>query len=81
MLCFDKCFQAGQVRTPESAIGFQPSVYCFQWLRIQAINAVSAFATLLHQMRPAQQSQVFGDCRPRDRKSPSDTPSRLATLT
>src|SRR3984893_10979573 len=79
VFCLHECFQAGQVRAPESTVVLEPGVHRPQWFGIELINAVASFAMLAHQMRPAQQSQVLRDCRTRDWEGSRDVASRLAS--
>src|ERR1700685_50317 len=59
---FYKGFEAGQIRAPETAVVFEPGVNRAQRLWVELVDAVAAFAMLLHQMRPAQQAKMLGDC-------------------
>lgn len=56
----------------------QPGVDCAKRLGIQMVEAVPAFPMLVHQVCATQQTQVFRNRRPRDRKRLRDLPSRLA---
>jgi hypothetical protein len=80
VLGFYKRLQVGQTGLPEDAILLQPGIDRFQRFRIELVEAVSALAPFLHQMGTAQQSQVFRDGRPRNRKRPRNLSGRLSSL-
>jgi hypothetical protein len=65
---FDEGFQAAKVRRPEAAILLDPAIDGAQRFRIEPVNAIAALPMLLHKMRAAQQAQMLGDCRTRNRK-------------
>src|SRR5205823_12806292 len=58
-----KSFQAGQIGAPEDTVLLQPGINSFQRPRIQRVNAMATFPSLLDQVCPPQQAQMFGDCR------------------
>src|ERR1700682_5126781 len=79
LFCLHECFQAGQVRAPESTVVLEPGIHSSQWFGIELINAVATFAMFAHQMRPAQQSQVLRDCRTRNWEGSRDVARWLAS--
>src|SRR3984893_7697872 len=79
VFCLHECFQAGQVRLPESTVVLKPRIHSPQWFGIELIHAVATFAMFAHQMRPAQQSQVLRDCRTRNREGSRDVARWLAS--
>src|ERR1700730_900753 len=79
VFCLHECFQAGQVRAPESTVVLEPGVHSSQWFGIELINAVASFAMFAHQMRPTQQSQVLRDCRTRNWEGSRDVARWLAS--
>lgn len=78
VLCFNKRFQVIQAGRPEGAVMLQPRIDRAKRLGIQMVETVPAFPMLVYQVCAAQQTQVFRNRRPRDRKRLRDLPSRLA---
>jgi len=58
---FYEGFQAGLAALPEDTILFEPRIDYFQRLRVQLVEAMPAFAPLMHEMCPPKQTQMFRD--------------------
>lgn len=56
----------------------KPRIDCAKRLGIQMVETVPAFPMLVYQVCATEQTQVFRNRRPRDRKRLRDLPSRLA---
>jgi hypothetical protein len=54
-------FQAGQTDAPETAVLVEPVVYGAEGFGIELVDAVAAFAVLVHEVGAAQQAKVLGD--------------------
>ena len=78
VLGFDEDFQIGQAGAPEAAVLLDPGVDGAERLGIEFVNAVTAFAMFADQVGAAQQAQVLGDGRARDREGFGDLSGRLA---
>jgi hypothetical protein len=80
VLRFNKRFEVIQTGCPEGAVLLQPRIDRAKRLGIQMVEAVPAFAVLVYQVCAPEQTQVFRNRRPRDRKRLRDLPSRLAPV-
>jgi hypothetical protein len=81
MFRFHKCLEAGQIRTPEAAIVFEPGIYGAKRFGIELIDAVAAFAMFKNQMRAAQKTEMLRYGRPGNRKGLGDMARRLTAAT
>ena len=78
MFGFDELFQAGEIDVPEVAVLVEPVIYGAERFGIELVDAVAALAVLAHEVRAAQQAQVFGNRRTGDGKGAGDFSGRLA---
>ena len=51
---FDELFQAGQTDAPETAVLVEPVVYGAEGFGIELVDAVAAFAVLVHEVGAAE---------------------------
>jgi hypothetical protein len=77
-LGFHKSLQVGEVHLPEAAVLLDPGVDGAKRFRIELVDAVAAFAVLVHQMGAAEKTQVLGNGRAGDGESLSDFSRGLA---
>ncbi len=78
VLGFDKRFQVGEVHLPEATVLFEPRINGAEWIGIELVDAVTAFAVFPNQVGPAQESQMFGNRRTRHRECLSNFAGGLA---
>jgi hypothetical protein len=78
MLAFYKCFEAGKVRAPEAAVLVEPVVDGAEGFGIELIDAVAAFAMLVHEVGAAEEAEVLGDGRTGNGKGSGDFSGGLA---
>jgi hypothetical protein len=78
VLGFNKRFQVREVDLPEVAVLIEPGIDGSKRFGVELIDAMAAFAMLLHQMRAPKQTQVFGNGRTRDWKRSGNFSRRLA---
>jgi hypothetical protein len=75
---FNERFQIGEAKFPELAVLVEPSVDGAEWLGIQTIDAMTAFAMFADEMGATQQAEVLGNGRTRDWKGLGDGSGGLA---
>ena len=75
---FDELFQAGQTDAPEAAVVVEPVVYGAERFGIELVDAVAAFAMLVHEVGAAQQAKMFRDRGTGDGESSGDFSGGLA---
>ena len=80
MLGFNKRFQTGEAHLPEQSIFVQPGIHRSERSRVQPVQAVPAYAALFYQMGASQQTQVFRNSRPGDRKRCGNLTGWLASM-
>ena len=78
VLGFNEGFQVVQARGPEDRGIARSRIDGAQRFGIELVDAVAALAMFADQMGPAQQSQVLGDGRARDREGFGDLAGGLA---
>ena len=81
MLRFDECFKAVKASRPENTVLINPGVDRAQRFGIELVDAVSTFAMLADEVSPAQQAEMLGNRRTRDRESAGDLSGGLGTAT
>lgn len=79
MFGFHEYFQIVQTIGPEDTVLIDPRIDGAQRFRIELIHPVATLAVFSDEVGAAEQFQVFGDCRPRDRKSAGDLPRGLTS--
>jgi hypothetical protein len=75
---FDELFQAGQTDAPEAAVLVEPVVYGAERFGIELVDAVAAFAMLVHKVGATQQAKVLGDGGTGNREGSGDFSGGLA---
>jgi hypothetical protein len=77
---FDESFQVRKVGLPEHSILLQPLVHSLERFGSKLINPIAPLAPFFDKMGSAQQAQMLGNRRPRDRECPSNLSRRLTSM-
>ena len=78
MFGFDEGFQIAETGGPEDAVMLDPGIDRPQRFGIELVDAVTALAMLAHQVRAAEQAEMFGDGGTGNGKGAGDLPGGLA---